>query len=112
MKDIIESWRLPSKEKQIWLDAANQFRLPYWDWARKQTYIGTFGLPELFTQEVVKILRPDGTYDDNYTNPLWKFQNPKGPNVPMGDPSMGKWAIKDDSSGPVRAYSSCRSDLS
>ena len=95
MGDIIKTWNLTDSDKKPWLDAAKQFRLPYWDWARKQSYTQNFALPQLLTWEVVSIIKQDGKIDSSYPNPLWGFQNPMG-DFPMGDKRMGNWAIGDN----------------
>ncbi|KAH7013796.1 hypothetical protein EDB80DRAFT_749421 [Ilyonectria destructans] len=54
MKDVIQHWKtkhgLPDSEAQVWYAAAEKWRLPYWDWARKQTYTQDFAYPEVLTQ--------------------------------------------------------------
>ncbi|MCJ1389657.1 hypothetical protein MMC18_002514 [Xylographa bjoerkii] len=101
--DIIGSWSgMTESQLAPWKDAAFMFRLPYWDWARKQTYVDNFALPQVFTVENVNIFLNDGTWRD-LPNPLWKFQNPMG-NVPMGDKKvMQDWAIQDNGSFPNTA---------
>ncbi|KAH7068549.1 hypothetical protein FB567DRAFT_615332 [Paraphoma chrysanthemicola] len=47
--------------------AANQFRMPYWDWAK-----GEGGVPDFFTWEYISVTRPDGT-SDNMWNPLYAY---------------------------------------
>jgi tyrosinase len=91
-------------QRTAWEDAAKQWRLPYWDWAVKQRYIGDYGLPEIFTKERVPILNFDRTTTTNIINPLWKFSNPTG--VPMGHRSMGIYRLRGY---PVRnPFLSCR----
>ncbi|KAG4440203.1 hypothetical protein IFR05_004282, partial [Cadophora sp. M221] len=79
-------------QRKAWEDAAKQWRLPYWDWAVKQRYMGDYGLPEIFTKERVPILNFDRTTTTNIINPLWKFSNPTG--VPMGHRSMGIYRLR------------------
>lgn len=99
MVSIIEEWKekgvfndKPSEEK-LWRKAASQFRLPYWDWAKKQDYTRDFALPQIFTRDQVLIITPEGG-KELFDNPLVRFTNPSG--KPMGDPSMGANAIPDD----------------
>jgi hypothetical protein len=116
MQDIIEGWHLTdSKEEATWRDAANQFRLPYWDWARRQEYAQNFAIPQVCTLDVIDIIMPGGK-TTTIPNPLVEFRNPKvdskGNHVTMGDPSMGPNAIKDDTDGteplPVSAPYRCQ----
>lgn len=94
MVKIVDSWGLKEEDKtrKLWLNAAKQFRMPYWDWARRGP-TGEFGLPSICTADVIQIVMPGNDYMA-YDNPLTKFVNPSG--VAMGDESMGKNAIKDD----------------
>ncbi|QRV93605.1 tyrosinase [Ceratobasidium sp. AG-Ba] len=50
-----------------WLLAAKQLRFPYWDWTLPST--GKSGLPEIFIQKEVTILKQDGT-KCQHLNPL------------------------------------------
>ena len=100
MEKLINDWQLadPAVEK-IWRQAASQFRLPYWDWARKQEYAKNFAIPQICTLEYIEIPMPSGGIV-SVPNPLVSFQNPKtdskGDHVPMGDPLMKENAIQDD----------------
>jgi hypothetical protein len=78
----------PGPEKDKYILAWSFWRLPYWNWAIPQPYIQTYGVPEIFTQEIVA----------NGPNPLWKFTNPKldstGKPAQFGDKSvMGRYYI-------------------
>lgn len=80
MCKLIKSWRLDDSQTAEWQEAADSWRLPYWDWARKSpsTEAGdssSFSLPVVFCIEKVKIYRPSGEAD--YENPLWGFVNPE-----------------------------------
>ena len=93
MIQMIHDWKLSDlEEEEIWRKAANQFRLPYWDWARKQEYTGNFGIPQVCTVDSINIIMPGGQ-SKPFPNPLIKFQNPS--NVAMGDTSMKANAISD-----------------
>lgn len=114
MADVIKSWNLTGPEEEEWQDARNTWRLPYWDWARKQKYEnddGTsynegFALPYVFTLPKVAIYPPSGTKLDQ-DNPLWGFVNPEkdanGDPLPMGSMpgDKKKWNINDDAKLPV-----------
>jgi hypothetical protein len=99
MLEIIQEWRLDPEEEEPWRNAATQFRLPYWDWARKQEYSQNFAIPIVCTLETIDIIVPGGK-TIQVANPLVGFQNPmvnsKGEHVVMGDPSMKENAIKND----------------
>ena len=102
MVELIKHWKLSDQESATWFNAAAQFRLPYWDWGQKQPYLHDYGIPEICTKPNWDIIAPggDGKQKESFPNPLIGFTNPKtdksGKNVPMGDPSMGPNAIKDD----------------
>lgn len=102
MKKVINDWKLEQAEATRWHESADQWRLPYWDWARKQSYTKNFAVPYLFSLEVVPVYLPFQKPLMDYSNPLWKFDNPeKGPDdmpLAMGDmpPGKEKWNIKDD----------------
>ncbi|KAJ4146106.1 hypothetical protein NW754_001569 [Fusarium falciforme] len=116
MKAIIEEWKLEKDEDSIWREAADTWRLPYWDWARRQVYAETFALPEVLTMATVKIFPP--RKDKETGDPLPFGKMPKGkekynindnqkdknpiPNKPASDRvlpwsltnSTGRWAIQ------------------
>ncbi|KAH8660069.1 common central domain of tyrosinase-domain-containing protein [Xylariales sp. PMI_506] len=113
MKKIIKEWKLSPTAEAEWNQAADSWRLPYWDWARRQSYNDEFSLPYALTLDIVPIYPPSG--ETKHPNPLWGFDNPeKGPDGKprkMGDMPPGKeaWNIKDDASGPPPAmpWSQC-----
>ncbi|KAL2675750.1 hypothetical protein Neosp_011941 [[Neocosmospora] mangrovei] len=100
MKAIIEEWKLEKDEDSIWREAADTWRLPYWDWARHQVYAETFALPEVLTMAAVKIFPPESKTDlyndrEAYPNPLYGFDNPEkdeqtGDPLPFGKMPKGK----------------------
>ncbi|RAH44846.1 tyrosinase [Aspergillus brunneoviolaceus CBS 621.78] len=91
-----------ARAKKHWTEAANCWRLPYWDWAIKQPDTNEYGLPKILSDEVFEILelgsrtKTDPNFGDN---PMFKFvnrvrnQQDKLVPTPMGDPVMGKYAI-------------------
>jgi tyrosinase len=99
MLQVISQSGLSSADQSQWVAAAQQWRLPYWDFAVKQSYLNppNYGVPEIFSQNTVTILDFNGS-QINVQNPLWSFSNPR--NVPMGDDSMGELGIRSD---PVRS---------
>ena len=100
MLEIITSWKLDQKENDIWCNAANLFRLPYWDWANPKRV----GIPGICNPDTIEVVMP-GDGHQTIANPLWGFRNPKldssGNSVAMGDSSMGENAIEDDADLPV-----------
>ncbi|WAO84705.1 Tyrosinase [Fusarium falciforme] len=100
MKAIIQEWKLEEDEDSIWREAADTWRLPYWDWARHQVYAETFALPEVLTMAAVKIFPPESKAElyeekDAYPNPLYGFDNPEkdgqtGDPLPFGKMPKGK----------------------
>lgn len=94
MIEVIEkTLKLTGNDAKVWTDAAKQWRLPYWDWALKDSQ-GNFALPAALTVEKVKIYMPkQGAVD--YPNPLWGFVNPEkenGKSLPFGKMPKGKEA--------------------
>lgn len=87
---------IDASQRAQWQVAANEWRLPYWDWAAKQSYISNYGLPEIFTKETIDILPldSDATTQETIQNPLWKFSNPLG--IGMGAPAMGDYALQEE----------------
>ncbi|KAH7061712.1 hypothetical protein BKA63DRAFT_573421 [Paraphoma chrysanthemicola] len=59
--------RAPEDQLERYRSAANEFRMPYWDWAK-----GDSGVPDFFTWEYISVTRPDGT-SDNIWNPLYTY---------------------------------------
>lgn len=112
MVHFINGLNVSEEEKKKWYTAASQFRLPYWDWARKQPYTKDYGLPQICTQPTWPVVQP-GTNGKTILieNPLTGFSNPKrnsqNQRVPMGDKSMGANAIKDDDNLPVSVSRRC-----
>lgn len=90
MVQLISESGLSADDQQQWTSVAQQWRLPYWDWAIKQKYLGNYGIPQIFTQQTVTILDFNNARIQ-VSNPLWTFDNPLG--IPMGSSSMGKVAI-------------------
>ncbi|KAH6869516.1 hypothetical protein B0T10DRAFT_418433 [Thelonectria olida] len=109
MKVIIKEWKLEGTQLADWEKAAEQWRLPYWDWARKQTYSDKYSLPYVLTVDRVAIYPPNG---DTLVvdNPFWGFENPqkhddgkprKFNDMPKTPVDMTKWNINNTSSNPV-----------
>lgn len=80
MSDIIPN--IPDSERSTWTSAAQNWRLPYWDWAASYNEAN---LPELLTRDFITIKKP-GDASDTVPNPMSKFSNPSG--IAMGDPRM------------------------
>ena len=108
MLDIIKGWGLSGRELETWTDAANQFRFPYWDWARPQPYIKGNGIPQICTLDTVSVAKPGASgSSETIENPLTGFLNPQRDSsqnrVPMGDPSMKENKIPANGRFPVRS---------
>lgn len=120
MKLVIEKdWKLTGDQLNEWTAAANSWRLPYWDWAQRQTYEGyenSFSLPYACILDHVPIYPPTG--DTARPNPLVSFVNPetdgKGDPLPFGQmpPLKAKWNIEDNATDktqpPLPVGISCR----
>ena len=94
MISIVDGIENTDLRKQ-WKEAADNFRLPYWDWAQ------TPDLPTQFCDmPTLEIKAIQGSGTDKFDNPLYKFINPKkgadGKAVAFGDASMGIYKIPDN----------------
>src|SRR5579871_2931917 len=74
--------QIPTSEQETWTAAAQNWRLPYWDWAASYNQAS---LPILLTSETITISKPGNT-TASVPNPLVRFSNPNG--LAMGDPKM------------------------
>lgn len=112
MKLIINDWTsehgLPISETDEWYTAAKHWRMPYWDWARRQRYHEELVCPQVLTQGAVRIYSP-ATIKNKfprsglYPNPLLGFENPEkdpktGKPLPFGSMpgNKAKWNIQDN----------------
>jgi tyrosinase len=86
MTDIVADWsnlwQISSEEAEKWFATADAWRLPYWDWAARQSYVDDFACPEILTLPTVRIFPPDSISDHypqryKYPNPFWSFENPE-----------------------------------
>jgi len=93
MLQVIAQSGLSAADQVPWKTAAQQWRLPYWDWAVKQDYLSprNYGVPEVFTQQRVTISDFNGS-QVQVDNPLWRFVNPR--KVAMGASSMAQFGIR------------------
>ncbi|KAF5586524.1 tyrosinase precursor [Fusarium pseudoanthophilum] len=112
MKLIINYWTseygLPISEADEWYTAAKHWRMPYWDWARRQLYHEDLVCPPVLTQGAVRIYPPTTIKNQFpssglYPNPLLGFENPEkdpktGKPLPFGSMpgKKSKWNIKDN----------------
>lgn len=126
MHEVITHWvtehGLTDDTAQEWKDAADAWRLPYWDWAAKQTYTEDFACPEILVQGPVRIFPPKVLakfYPPSglYPNPFWSFTNPEaseetGDPIPFGamKGDKAKWNIKSHQDLPVSSRSSTPDD--
>ncbi|EQL32948.1 hypothetical protein BDFG_04931 [Blastomyces dermatitidis ATCC 26199] len=65
---IIPRLRLPGRVEEEWLEAAYQWRLPFWDWAKYPK------IPDLMSKPRIRLRFPAMTI----YNPLYKFEMPNG----------------------------------
>ncbi|KAF4988852.1 hypothetical protein FGRMN_9526, partial [Fusarium graminum] len=112
MKLVIEDWvtgsGLSAADSEIWNRAADNWRMPYWDWARRQEHDQDLVLPKVLTEETVHIDPPATVRDlypadGHYPNPFLRFENPEkdsetGEPLPFGKLPRDKsgWNIKDN----------------
>ncbi|OBS20401.1 hypothetical protein FPOA_06772 [Fusarium poae] len=105
MNDIINHWIKEHKldqdveELAQWNEAKDTWRMPYWDWARQQSYNEDFAYPQVLVQGPVRIFPPKSIkkfYPPSglYANPFWSFENPEKDNDgnprAFGDMPKGK----------------------
>ncbi|KAF5587251.1 tyrosinase precursor [Fusarium pseudocircinatum] len=109
MKDQIKDWqkdrKLDPSEAAEWEKTANEWRLPYWDWAGKKyskKHGQEYALPEIFRFELITTYPPDNTRGETgVTNPFYEFENPmkddEGNARAFGNmpASMTQWNIPD-----------------
>ena len=106
MIKIIETFVVSDDERSLWIAAAMQWRLPYWNWGIEQPYSKKYGVAHIFTLPKLEILIPGSgfTRKESWDNPLNKFSNPEG--TTMGDRKMGNFRIPEHKDGddtfPVR----------
>ncbi|RBR10394.1 hypothetical protein FVER53590_12513 [Fusarium verticillioides] len=110
MKDQIKDWvkerKLDPSDAPEWEKAANEWRLPYWDWAGKKyskKHGQKYALPEIFRFPVITTYPPyDTRGETGVTNPFYEFKNPmkddKGNARAFGDMPAGmtQWNIPDN----------------
>lgn len=86
MKEVVKDWtdlrRISDAEAKKWYATADAWRLPYWDWAAKQSYVDNFACPEILTLPAVRIFPPESLSDiypqpKKYPNPFWDYENPE-----------------------------------
>ncbi|KAF5001204.1 hypothetical protein FGRMN_1228 [Fusarium graminum] len=87
MADVIDHWVKEHKldkdpEFPLWQQAKDTWRMPYWDWARRQSYSEDFAYPQVLVKGPVRIFPPKSVkkfYPPSglYANPFWSFENPE-----------------------------------
>lgn len=96
VREIIPTF--PESDQADLLEAANQFRMPFWDWASKKPNDAgeyNYDVPKLVRLHEVEVRVPGGT--SKIRNPFWQFSMPEG--MAMGDPQLRSNAITRE---PVR----------
>ncbi|KAL6912417.1 hypothetical protein FSST1_010177 [Fusarium sambucinum] len=109
--EIMDSEIVPQvtgSQKAQWQEAANSWRLPYWDWAADPS------VPAVVRGESVSIVEFDGKTTTTTPNPLYQFSTgaistfQKTGSTPLFNnrSSLGQWTIFN---GPPMAYTSSTS---
>lgn len=104
IREIIPTF--PESDRADLIEAANNFRLPFWDWACKKPGENgeyNYDVPKLVRIHEVEIRVPGGT--SKIKNPFWQFSMPDG--MSMGDPQLRANAITRE---PVR-FATCSLQL-
>ncbi|KAH6908112.1 tyrosinase [Coprinopsis sp. MPI-PUGE-AT-0042] len=101
VNEIIPSPRFTEEARVALKAAADEFRLPYWDWALKKNRLNekgeeemTYDLPLMVKSEKVCATRDDGSYGE-VDNPFYCFKA----NGPMGEYGVTPVQISDDEKG-------------
>ena len=99
MKEIVSRFQVGDDELTLWRNAANAWRLPYWNWSTER-------VPEAVKTNELKliampVMRPEEV-PGKLENPLHKFTNPSL--KPMGDGSMEDFAIPSHNDGTHGTY--------
>lgn len=94
-KDIIP--QVPEDKRATWVEAADTWRLPYWDWAAHPE------APKLASRPLVTVTMPNGGTTE-MDNPLYQFRMPNdklmgtegveskgGVDVSSGRETMTRW---------------------
>jgi hypothetical protein len=73
-EEIIKSGSWDDATKKRLNDAADKWRLPFWDWAAKRpdTKTGTYKVPHIAYGTTVKVFRPDGQ-SETPQNPMYSY---------------------------------------
>lgn len=73
-KEIIKSGSWNDATKKRLNDAADKWRLPFWDWAAKRPdkEAGTYKVPHIAYGTTVKVFRPDGQ-SETPQNPMYSY---------------------------------------
>lgn len=78
VREIIPQF--PKERQNSWLEQAESWRLPFWDWARNGR------VPDLAKYPTITVPRPDGG-QERIDNPLFQFRMPT--NQPMRSEGVG-----------------------
>ncbi|KAK8131364.1 hypothetical protein PG984_007802 [Apiospora sp. TS-2023a] len=96
IKDIIPNF--PDGERQSWKQAADSWRLPFWDWGVNAK------VPALADKPEVTVTAPPGK-KVRIENPLYQFRMPN--DRPMGSEAVGKLTIEEDGKEIILDYGAC-----
>ncbi|KAL2827352.1 hypothetical protein BDW59DRAFT_171376 [Aspergillus cavernicola] len=81
--------------KKGWKNAAQRWRLPFWDWAVPQSDTGEYGVPQIVELEQVEVVKLGRNDKEPVQNPLYKFTNKvNGEEVSVDDPRMGAQRLR------------------
>jgi len=106
MKDYARN-NFSGQDLEQLLQAADQWRLPYWDWAAKKpdptdsTIPWNYNLPQAFLTDTVKIRLPSGDVS-GFPNALFRFRMPG--DLTMGDSRIPRTLRVPNLSGDGAIY--------
>lgn len=75
--------------KAAWLQEANAWRMPYWDWAESPS------VPAVALSATISVVQPDGTMDTPKWNPLYQFSTGNISTFQKPAPSAPPFSDKD-----------------
>jgi len=87
VQDIIPNF--PEDDRAEWQEAAENWRLPFWDWATQNS------VPELCKYPTTLVPTADGLSEESIPNPLYQFRMPN--NKPMSTQGLDSYeTVWDD----------------
>ncbi|KAH7154288.1 hypothetical protein DER46DRAFT_628176 [Fusarium sp. MPI-SDFR-AT-0072] len=75
---VLNHWatehKLDEGEMKLWTTAKDTWRMPYWDWARQQSYNEDFAYPQVLVQGPVRIFVPEKVKEMTLSNMIMRLR--------------------------------------